>query len=63
MYGINTFFRGNRTIKNILVLPKDKDPIQGKVVLYTGTGVTGLTGMRTTLENQVNHLWKDRGNN
>ena len=29
-YGINTYFKANRTIKNILVSPKDKDPIQQK---------------------------------
>ena len=29
-YGIHTHFRGNRIIKNILVSPKDKDPIENK---------------------------------
>ena len=29
-YGIQTHFRGNRTIKNILVSPKDKDPMEKK---------------------------------
>ena len=28
MCSINTYFKGNRTIKNILVSPKEKDPIQ-----------------------------------
>ena len=28
--GIQTHFRGNRTIKNILVFPKDKDPVEKK---------------------------------
>ena len=27
-YGIQTYFKGNRTLKNILVSPKDKDQIQ-----------------------------------
>ena len=26
-YGFQTHFKGNRTIKNILVKPKDKDPL------------------------------------
>ena len=29
-YGIQTHFRGNRTINNILVSPKDKDPMDKK---------------------------------
>ena len=35
--GINTYFKRNRTIKNIPVLPQDKDPIQykgGIIYLY-----------------------------
>ena len=30
MCGIQTHFRGNSTIKNILVSPKDKDPMENK---------------------------------
>ena len=29
-YGIQTHFQGNRTIKNLLVKPKDKDPLDRK---------------------------------
>ena len=29
-YGIQTHFRGNKTIKNISVSPKDKDPVEKK---------------------------------
>ena len=29
-YGIQTHFKGNRTIKEILVKPKDKDPLDRK---------------------------------
>ena len=29
-YGIQTYFKGNRTIKQILVKPKDKDPMDKK---------------------------------
>ena len=31
-YGIQAHFKGNRTIKNILVKPKDKDPLDRKSV-------------------------------
>ena len=30
MYGIQTHFKGNSTIKNLLVSPKDKDPMAKK---------------------------------
>ena len=30
MYGIQTYFKGNSTIKNLLVSPKDKDPMANK---------------------------------
>ena len=29
-YGVKTYFKGNSTIKNLLVSPKDKDPIVNK---------------------------------
>ena len=29
-YGIQTHFKGNSTIKNLLVSPKDKDPMENK---------------------------------
>ena len=29
-YGIQTHFKGNSTIKNLLVFPKDKDPAANK---------------------------------
>ena len=38
-YGIRTHFRGNRTLKQILVKPKDKDPEGKKIVLSTATSV------------------------
>ena len=39
-YSIQTHFKGNRTIKNILVKPKDKDPLDRKRVgPSTGTSV------------------------
>ena len=30
-YGIQTHFKGNSTIKNLLVSPKDKDPMENKL--------------------------------
>ena len=39
-YGIQTHFKGSKTIKNLLVSPKDKDPMVNKVVPSTGTIVT-----------------------
>ena len=36
-YGIQTHFKDNSTIKNLLVSPKDKDPIAKKVGLSTGS--------------------------
>ena len=36
MYGIQTYFRGNRTLKHILVRPKDQDPKEKKSgVIYS----------------------------
>ena len=49
-YGINTYFKGNRTIKNIPVSPKANDPIQQKVMFYTGLNVTEWILMRNIWE-------------
>ena len=46
-YGIETYSKGNRTHKDILATPKDKDQIQN-VVYYTGIGVTAWTVMKST---------------
>ena len=43
MYGIQTHFKGNRTIKQILVKLKDKDPIDkknGAIHFYPGGELT-----------------------
>ena len=37
-YGTQTYFKGNKTLKNILVTPKDKAQLQQKRVKYTGIG-------------------------
>ena len=38
-YGIQNHFKGNRTIKNILITPKDKDPLDRKKEPSTGISV------------------------
>ena len=58
-YGINTYVRGNRTIKNIPVAPKDKDPLHCKSVSCTGTDAIGLVVIRSTLENPQEDLGQD----
>ena len=46
-YRIQVYFKGGKTIKNLLVSPKDKDNIKKKVMLYTGSDVTRLTARRS----------------
>ena len=46
---MSTYFRGNKTIKDILL--SSKAPYNAKVVQYTGIGVTGLTAIKNTLQN------------
>ena len=38
-YGIQTHFKGNKTLMQMLVKPKDQDPIDKKVQLATCTSV------------------------
>ena len=45
--GIQTHFKGNSTIKNLLVFPKDKDPMQKKVGPPTGSNAGTLHVMNT----------------
>ena len=47
-YGIQTHFKGGRTIKNLLVSPKDKDLWSTKVVPSTGTNVVTTVVMMNT---------------
>ena len=44
-YGIQTHFKGGRTIKSLLVSPKDKTLWSTKVVPSTGTNVATLPVM------------------
>ena len=47
-YGIQTHFKGNRTIKEILVKPKDKDPIDKERGSSTGTSVGNSHARKST---------------
>ena len=49
--GVQVYFKGGSTIKNLPMAPKDKDPIMKKVGSSIDTGVIGWTAMRNTLEN------------
>ena len=51
-YGVQVHFKGGLTIKNLIMSPKDKDPILKKVESYTDTHVTGWNVMKSILENQ-----------
>ena len=56
-HGVQVYFKGGNTIKNLLVAPKDQDTIQKKSgVIYTDTNVTGWSVMRNTLESPQEHL-------
>ena len=55
-YGVQVYFMGRNTIKNLLMAPKDQDTIQKKVESYTDTNVTGWSVMRNTLESPLEHL-------
>ena len=56
-----THFKGNRTLKNILVMPYDKDNIQRKVVSDTDTGVAGWSIMKSTQGSQPEPVEKGEG--
>ena len=53
---MQVYFKGGNTIKNLLVAPKDQDPIQERVKSYIDTSVTGWNVMRNILENPKEHL-------
>ena len=55
-YGVQVYFKGGNTIKNLLMAPKDKDTIQKKVESYTDIHVTGWNVMRNTLDSPLEHL-------
>ena len=51
-YGIDVHLKGGPTIKNLLMTPKDKDPILKKVGSYTDLKTTGWSVMKNTLGSQ-----------
>ena len=55
-YGVQVYFKGGNTIKNLLMAPKDQDAIQKKVESFTDTNVTGWSVMRNTLVNPLELL-------
>ena len=52
-YGVQVYFKGGNTIKNLLMAPKDQDAIQKKVGSSTDNSVTGWSVMRNTLVNPL----------
>ena len=57
-YGIDVHLKGGQTIKDHLMSPKDKDPINKKVGSYTGLSVTGLIVMMNILVSQLEILMR-----
>ena len=55
-YGVQVYFKGGNTIKNLLMAPKDQDAIQKKVGSFTDTSVTGWSVIRNTLVNPLELL-------
>ena len=55
-YGIDVHLKGGQTIKDHLMSPKDKDPINKKVGSYTGISVTGLIVMMNILVSQLENF-------
>ena len=47
-YGIQTYFKGNTTIKQVRMKPKDQDPRTRRVRSYTVTSVGTLPAMKST---------------
>ena len=50
-HGVQVYFKGGITIKNLLMAPKDQGPIQGRVESVTDTSVAGWSVMKNILEN------------
>ena len=61
-YGVQVYFKGGNTIKNLLMAPKDQDAIQKKVESSTDTNVTGWSVMGNTLLNPLEHLGRGSKN-
>ena len=61
-YGIEVDLKGGPTIKNLLITPKDKDPILKKVGSYTNSNATEWNVMKSTLGSQQEILERGLGN-
>ena len=55
-HGVQVYFKGGNTIKDLPVAPKDQDTTQKKVESYIDTNATGWNVRRNTLENPQEHL-------
>ena len=55
-HGVQVYFKGGNTIKNLMMAPKDQDTIQKKVESFIDTSVTEWNVMRNTLESPQEHL-------
>ena len=53
---IQVYFKGGTTIKDLLMNPKDKDPMLKKVVWSTVTNVEGWSVMKNMLESPLEPL-------
>ena len=55
-HGVQAYFKGGNTIKNLLIAPKDQDTIQKKVESSIDTSVTGWNAIRSTFKSPQEHL-------
>ena len=55
-HGVQVYFKGGNTIKNLPVAPKDQHTVQKIVESYIDTNVTVWNVMRNTLESPQEHL-------
>ena len=55
-HGVQVYFKGGTTIKNLLMAPKDQDSMQREVESSTDINVTGWSVMMNTLVNHPEHL-------
>ena len=58
-HGVQVYFKGGITIRNLLAAPRTKIPSSRKVESSTDKNVTGWSVMKNILENHQEHL--DRG--
>ena len=61
-YGVQAYFRGGTIIKNLLMAPKDLDPMMKKVGSSTVTNVVGWSVMKNTKESPQGPLGRGSRN-